>query len=62
MFTVPLNCFICSSSEADPNILGKYVIALVKKSKTEEELRDVCMQELDVFLHDRKYGTATIIL
>ncbi|KAG1682392.1 RNA-binding protein 26 [Nymphon striatum] len=35
---------------ADPAALAKYVIALVKKDKTEDELRNVCLEQLDVFL------------
>ncbi|XP_043928850.1 RNA-binding protein 26 isoform X2 [Protopterus annectens] len=36
--------------DADPFALAKYVIALVKKDKTEKELKALCVDQLDVFL------------
>uniref|UniRef100_T1JCE4 RNA-binding protein 26 n=1 Tax=Strigamia maritima TaxID=126957 RepID=T1JCE4_STRMM len=36
--------------EADPNALAKYVIALVKKDKPLPELKETCIDQLDVFL------------
>lgn len=36
--------------DADPAALAKYVLALVKKEKTETELREFCLDQLDVFL------------
>ncbi|XP_039249169.2 RNA-binding protein 26-like [Styela clava] len=36
--------------DADPSALAKYVIALIKKDKTEEELRKLCEDQLEVFL------------
>ncbi|KAM7290227.1 RNA-binding protein 26 isoform X2 [Ixodes scapularis] len=36
--------------DADPAALAKYVMALVKKDKTEKELKDICLDQLDVFL------------
>jgi len=39
-----------SSCEADPGALAKYVVALVKKDKPFQELRDSCAEQLDVFL------------
>lgn len=41
-----LNC----SCDADPSALAKYVVALVKKDKTEKELKALCIDQLDVFL------------
>ncbi|XP_001633840.2 RNA-binding protein 26 [Nematostella vectensis] len=38
--------------EADPAALAKYVVALVKKDKTSEELMEVCKDQLEVFLSD----------
>ena len=38
--------------DADPQALAKYVVALVKKDKTEEELRRLCYEQLEVFLQD----------
>lgn len=36
--------------DADPAALAKYVMALVKKDKSEQELKDICLDQLDVFL------------
>lgn len=36
--------------DADPTALAKYVVALIKKDKTEAELKDSCNDQLDVFL------------
>lgn len=36
--------------DADPAALAKYVLALVKKEKTESELREFCLDQLEVFL------------
>ncbi|XP_078258447.1 RNA-binding protein 26 isoform X2 [Rhinoraja longicauda] len=36
--------------DADPSALAKYVVALVKKDKTEKELKALCVDQLDVFL------------
>ena len=47
--------FVCYSCDADPLTLAKYVVALVKKDKTEAELRDLCSRELDVFLQDSRF-------
>lgn len=37
-------------TDADPSALAKYVVALVKKDKPEQELRNICNDQLDVFL------------
>uniref|UniRef100_A0A8C6LL86 RNA binding motif protein 26 n=1 Tax=Nothobranchius furzeri TaxID=105023 RepID=A0A8C6LL86_NOTFU len=36
--------------DADPSALAKYVVALVKKDKSEKELKALCVDQLDVFL------------
>ncbi|KAI7807364.1 putative RNA-binding protein 26 [Triplophysa rosa] len=36
--------------DADPSALAKYVVALVKKDKSERELKALCIDQLDVFL------------
>ena len=41
------NFFSC---DADPAALAKYVVALVKKDKPVEELKDICVDQLEVFL------------
>ncbi|KAG8586273.1 hypothetical protein GDO81_005322 [Engystomops pustulosus] len=36
--------------DADPSALANYVVALVKKDKTDRELKALCIDQLDVFL------------
>ncbi|RDD41079.1 RNA-binding protein 26 [Trichoplax sp. H2] len=36
--------------DADPNALAKYVIALVKKEKPNNEVKNICLNQLEVFL------------
>ncbi|XP_059427695.1 RNA-binding protein 26 isoform X1 [Carassius carassius] len=36
--------------DADPSALAKYVVALLKKEKSEKELKALCIDQLDVFL------------
>ena len=40
--------------DADPQALAKYVLALIKKEKSIDELKKVCLNQLDVFLQERK--------
>ncbi|XP_053319129.1 RNA-binding protein 27 [Spea bombifrons] len=42
--------------EADPSALANYVIALVKKDKSEKELKAICADQLDVFLQKETNG------
>lgn len=42
------------SCDADPAALAKYVVALVKKDKPVQELKDICIDQLEVFLSDGK--------
>ena len=42
--------------DADPQALAKYVVALVKKDKTENNLRALCKDQLDVFLQKGKFS------
>ncbi|CAH8834828.1 unnamed protein product [Trichobilharzia szidati] len=37
---------------ADPIPLSQYVIALIKKDKGEQELKEICMDQLEVFLQE----------
>ena len=39
-------------SEADPIVLAKYVIALIKKDKPEKALRQICCKQLEYFLEN----------
>lgn len=50
---VLLVCLICRS-DADPASLGKYVVALVKKDKVDKDLKEVCIDQLEVFLQTSK--------
>ena len=36
--------------DADPQALSKYIVALVKKDRNEDELKAVCENQLEVFL------------
>lgn len=42
----------CYSCEADPGALAKYVIALVKKDKSQDALRQSMVSQLEVFLEE----------
>ncbi|KII68332.1 RNA-binding protein 27 [Thelohanellus kitauei] len=39
--------------EADPSALAKYIVALLQKNKPVGELKDVCSEQLEVFLSDK---------
>jgi len=41
-------------SDADPDVLAKYVMALVKKDKPVSELIATCQAQLDIFLQKSK--------
>lgn len=47
-------CLPNFSCDADPSALAKYVVALVKKDKSEKELKALCIDQLDVFLQKGK--------
>lgn len=49
-----VSCLLYSSCDADPSALAKYVVALVKKDKSEKELKALCIDQLDVFLQKGK--------
>ena len=38
--------------EADPTVLGKYVIALLKNDLPDAELKELCREQLNDFLND----------
>lgn len=50
------------SCDADPSALAKYVLALVKKDKSEKELKALCIDQLDVFLQKGKIFCFMILL
>ncbi|KAA3674544.1 uncharacterized protein DEA37_0011180 [Paragonimus westermani] len=43
---------------ADPVPLSQYVIALIKKDKSDKELKDICIDQLEVFLQE---NTSTFV-
>lgn len=58
-FSLILFFFSC---DADPSALAKYVLALVKKDKSEKELKALCIDQLDVFLQKGKIFVLKILL
>uniref|UniRef100_A0A452UG23 RNA binding motif protein 26 n=1 Tax=Ursus maritimus TaxID=29073 RepID=A0A452UG23_URSMA len=50
MAKFPSTLLFFFSCDADPSALAKYVLALVKKDKSEKELKALCIDQLDVFL------------
>ena len=42
--------YIFFRCDAEPIALAKYVCALLKKNKPEQDLKDICVDQLDVFL------------
>ena len=56
LFTVTVVCCLVSfRSDADPDVLAKYVMALVKKDKPVNELISTCQAQLDIFLQKSKH-------
>ena len=47
--------FLVSSCDADPAALAKYVVALLKKDKPKAALKDLCIDQLEVFLAKGMY-------
>ncbi|KAJ1115555.1 hypothetical protein NDU88_003778 [Pleurodeles waltl] len=41
--------------DADPSALARYIIALLKKDKSEPELKSFLLDQLDMFLHRETY-------
>lgn len=50
-----------SVCDADPAALAKYVVALVKKDKPMEELKDICVDQLEVFLSDETANFVNVL-
>lgn len=46
--------FLIFSCDAEPVAFAKYVLALLKKDSSEEKLRDICEEQLNVFLGSSK--------
>ena len=46
-------CLHCRC-DADPATLARYVAALIKKDKPDDELRKICLKKLQIFLQTRK--------
>jgi hypothetical protein len=47
--------FFLRRCDADPAALAKYVLALIKKDKSEEELHKIMVGQLEVFLENGLY-------
>lgn len=43
---------IAEICDAEPEAFSKYVVALLKKDDSEEKLRAICVDQLNVFLSD----------
>lgn len=50
-----------SVCDADPAALAKYVVALVKKDKPMQELKDICIDQLEVFLSDETANFVNVL-
>lgn len=59
-----LRCFpsVCDRTEADPVILAKYVVALLKKDKPSKELQNLCTDNLVEFLGNGTHYLKVFIL
>ncbi|KAL8004802.1 hypothetical protein Plhal703r1_c09g0048511 [Plasmopara halstedii] len=42
--------------DADPEVLSKYVLALVQNDPQKPELQEMCVSKLDEFLGDGKFN------
>lgn len=62
MTNFPSTLIFFFSCDADPSALAKYVLALVKKDKSEKELKALCIDQLDVFLQKGKVFDLKILL
>ncbi|CAG2210740.1 RBM26 [Mytilus edulis] len=47
--------------DADPEPLSRYCLALVKKDKSESELREFCLDQLEVFLQGKTAGFVDVL-
>lgn len=41
-------------SDAEPDDLAKYIVALLRKDKSERDLEDLCQTELQIFFKESK--------
>jgi len=57
--TIILSVFSC---DADPAALARYVMALLKKDKTEQELKQNCIDQLEVFLQKGNYCMSVSVI
>lgn len=51
---------VCSC-DADPVALAKYVVALLRKEKPKSALRELCVDQLEVFLAKGKALTNVVL-
>ena len=52
-----LSCRVSPSCDADPAALAKYVVALLRKDKPKSALRELCVDQLEVFLAKGEHTT-----
>lgn len=46
---------VTSLSDAEPDVLAKYVVALLRKDIDHDELKKLCIIQLEVFLKTREF-------
>ena len=61
-FTTSTKCLnipsnISSRSDADADVLADYVLALLRHQQSEDEVKQMCEDQLLDFLHDRQSDT-----
>lgn len=42
--------------DADPTALASYILALLKRDRSEQDLKTLCIEQLEVFLQDETHG------
>ena len=47
--------FVLLSSDADSDVLADYVLALLRHEQGEEEVKSLCVEQLDDFLRERMF-------
>lgn len=50
-----LTSVLLFSCDADPAALAKYVVALLRKDKPKSDLKELCVDQLEVFLAKGKH-------
>jgi len=50
-----------TSSDADSDVLADYVLALLRHDHTENEVKQLCIEQLDDFLKDRQLSSFLVV-